>query len=39
MLQWMLGGMETVRLVTVSYAALPVGAGLIVLVAYARQPA
>jgi iron complex transport system permease protein len=37
MLQWMLGGMETVRLVTVGYAALPIGFALVVLVAYARE--
>src|SRR5439155_6994092 len=32
MLQWMMGGMESVRLVTVGYAALPIGAALVVLV-------
>jgi len=37
MLQWMLGSMETVRLVTVGYAALPIGAALVVLVGYARE--
>jgi iron complex transport system permease protein len=37
MLQWMLGSMETVRLVAVGYAALPVAGGLIVLIAYARE--
>lgn len=36
MLQWMMGGMETVRLVTVSRAALPIGAALVVLVVHAR---
>jgi iron complex transport system permease protein len=36
-MQWMLGGMETVRLVTVSYAAPPIGLALIVLVVYARE--
>jgi iron complex transport system permease protein len=37
MLQWMLGGMETVRLVTVGYAAPPIGIALVVLLAYARE--
>lgn len=37
MLQWMIGGMETVRMVTVAYAAIPIGAALIVLVVYARE--
>lgn len=37
MLQWMIGGMETVRLVTVGYAALPIAAALIVLIAHARE--
>ncbi len=37
MLQWMLGGMETVRLATVGYAALPIGAALVVLVLHARE--
>jgi iron complex transport system permease protein len=37
MLQWMLGGMEAVRLATVGYAAIPLGAALIVLVGYARE--
>jgi iron complex transport system permease protein len=37
MLQWMMGGMETVRLATVGYAALPVGGALIVLLVYARE--
>jgi iron complex transport system permease protein len=36
MLQWMMGGMESVRLVTVGYAALPIGAALAVLVSQAR---
>src|SRR5690242_4342002 len=31
MVQWMFGSMETVRLVTVGYAALPIAAGLLVL--------
>ena len=33
MVQWMFGSMETVRLVTVGYAALPIAAGLLVLLA------
>ena len=37
MLQWMIGGMETVRLVTVGYAALPIGVALVVLIGYARE--
>jgi iron complex transport system permease protein len=37
MLQWMLGGMETVRLVTVGYAALPICVALAVLLGYARE--
>ena len=37
MLQWMMGGMETIRLVTVGYAALPIGAALIVLLGHARE--
>ena len=36
MLQWMMGGMESVRLVTVGYAALPIGGALVVLVGHAR---
>lgn len=37
MLHWMIGGMDTVRLTTVGRAALPIGVGLVVLVAYARE--
>lgn len=37
MFQWMLGGMETVRLATVGYAAIPIGAALLVLIGYARE--
>ena len=37
MVQWMLGSMETVRLVTVGYAALPILGALGVLVAYGRE--
>jgi iron complex transport system permease protein len=37
MLQWMLGGMESVRLSTVGYAALPITGGLLVLMLYARE--
>ncbi len=36
MLQWMMGSMESVRLVTVGYAALPIGGALAVLVGHAR---
>ena len=36
-MQWMLGGMETVRLVTVGYAAPPIALALVVLVVYARE--
>jgi iron complex transport system permease protein len=37
MLQWMLGSMETTRLVTVGWAALPIAAALGVLIGYARE--
>ncbi|HET9622801.1 MAG TPA: iron ABC transporter permease [Kofleriaceae bacterium] len=37
MLQWMLGSMETVRLVTVGWAALPIAGALVVLVVHARE--
>lgn len=37
MLQWMLGGMDAVRLGTVRQAALPIAAGLAVLMIYARE--
>jgi iron complex transport system permease protein len=37
MLQWMIGGMETLRLATVGYAALPIGAALVVLTSYGRE--
>jgi iron complex transport system permease protein len=37
MMQWMFGSLETVRLVAVGYAALPIGAALIALIAYARE--
>ncbi|TMQ16035.1 MAG: iron ABC transporter permease [Deltaproteobacteria bacterium] len=37
MLMWMLGSMETVRLIAVGYAALPIAAALIVLIAHARE--
>lgn len=36
MLQWMLGSMETVRLATVGYAAIPIGVALVVLLGHAR---
>ena len=37
MLSWMLGGLESVRLVWVEYASVPIGVGLVVLIAYARE--
>jgi iron complex transport system permease protein len=37
MLQWMMGSMESIRLVTVGYAALPIGGALVVLIGYARE--
>lgn len=37
MLQWMMGGMESIRLVTVGYAALPIVGALGVLIAHARE--
>ena len=37
MLQWMLGGMETIRLATVGYAALPIGVALVALISYSRE--
>ena len=37
MMQWMLGSTETVRLAMVGYAAAPIAAALIVLLAYARE--
>jgi iron complex transport system permease protein len=37
MVQWMVGGMETVRLATVGYAALPIAIGLVALIAHARE--
>jgi iron complex transport system permease protein len=37
MLLWMLGSMETVRLVAVGWAALPIGLALIVLLGHARE--
>jgi len=36
MLQWMIGGLETIRLVVVQVAAIPIGLGLVVLVLHAR---
>jgi len=37
MMQWMLGGMESVRLATVTAAAIPIGAALVVLSGYGRE--
>jgi len=37
MLRWMLGDLDTMRVVVVSWYALPIGAGLLVLFAYARE--
>lgn len=37
MVQWMIGGMETIRLVTVGYAALPIAGALAVLLLHARE--
>jgi iron complex transport system permease protein len=37
MLRWMMGGLDTMRLGDVGVAALPIGAGLVVLVGYARS--
>jgi iron complex transport system permease protein len=37
MLQWMIGGLDAVRLVTVGYAAIPILGGCLVLIAYGRE--
>ncbi len=37
MLRWMLGDLDTMRVVVVGWYALPIGAGLLVLFAYARE--
>jgi len=37
MLSWMIGGLDSVRLVGVKYAAVPIGLCLVVLVVYARE--
>jgi iron complex transport system permease protein len=37
MLAWMIGGLDSVRLVAVQYAALPIGLGLVVMVIYSRD--
>jgi iron complex transport system permease protein len=37
MLAWMLGGLESVRLIWVEYAAVPIGIGLALLLWYARE--
>jgi len=37
MLAWMIGGLDSVRLVAVQYAALPIGIGLLLLIVYSRE--
>lgn len=37
MLAWMMGNLTSVRLVTVEYAAVPIGIALVLLVAYGRE--
>jgi iron complex transport system permease protein len=37
MLRWMLGGLESMRMLSVQYAAVPIATGLVVLLAYARE--
>jgi iron complex transport system permease protein len=37
MLAWMIGALDSVRLTAVQYAALPIGVGLLLLLAYARE--
>lgn len=37
MLAWMIGALDSVRLVAVQWAALPIGLGLVLLVVYARE--
>jgi iron complex transport system permease protein len=37
MLRWMMGGLDSMRLAPVGYAALPILGGLAVLIAYARE--
>ena len=37
MLRWMMGGLGDMRLVTVGWSALPIAAGLLLLIAYARE--
>lgn len=37
MLAWMIGGFDSMRMIGVQYAAIPIGVGLFVLVFYARE--
>ena len=37
MLGWMMGGLDAVRLQWVEYAALPIGAGLVILMLYGKE--
>jgi len=37
MLRWMMGGLDSMQLAPVGYAALPILAGLVVLIAFARE--
>lgn len=37
MLRWMMGGLDSMRLSAVGYAAAPIAVGLLLLVAYARE--
>jgi iron complex transport system permease protein len=37
MLSWMMGGLESVRLGWVGYAAIPIGSGLVLLILYGRE--
>lgn len=37
MFAWMVGGLDSIRLVSVEYAAMPIGIGLVVLFAYGRE--
>lgn len=37
MLAWMIGGLDSIRIVSVQYAAVPIGLGLVILFAYGRE--
>jgi iron complex transport system permease protein len=37
MLAWMIGGLDSVRMIGVEYAAIPIGLGLLALFAYGRE--